>query len=91
LGGLGWPDLKASVFLSLQSMLVLNVVGKLQSHIISTWHATASNTETCAAFFKECMHAHFAGPEEHENLYWHHCQVQTIGKSKMLAIACIVI
>ena len=27
----------------------------------------------------------------HEILYWHHCQVQTIGTSKMLAIACKVI
>ena len=43
-------NLQAGVFLSLQSMLVLIVVGSLQNHIICTWHASDSSTETCAAF-----------------------------------------
>ena len=55
-------NLQAGVFLSLQSMLVLNVVGSLQIHLRSTWHATASSTKTRAAFFKDCMHVHVAGP-----------------------------
>jgi len=55
-------DLKAGVFHSLLSMLVLNVVGRLQIHLRSTWHATTSRTETCAAFLKDCMHVHVAGP-----------------------------
>ena len=54
-------DLKAGVLLSLQSTLVKNV-GRLQSHIICTWHATASSTETCAVFLKDCMHVLVAGP-----------------------------
>jgi len=43
-------DLKAGVFISLHSMLVLIVVGRLQSHIICTRHATDSSSATCAAF-----------------------------------------
>ena len=55
-------NLKDVVSLSLQSMLVLNVIGRLQIHLRSTKNATTSSTETCAAFLKDCMHVHIAGP-----------------------------
>ena len=47
--------------LSLQSMLVLNVGGKPHKRIISKWLASASWTDTCAALFMACVHAHDAG------------------------------
>jgi hypothetical protein len=78
--------LKAGVFLSLHSMLVLIVVGRLQSHIICTRHATVSCSATCAAFKRiACMFVllDLAG---RVHLYWLRYQVQTIRTSKMLRI-----
>jgi len=57
--GRTWHEMK--IAFSLHSMLVLNDSCKTDKHIISTWLASASWTDTCAALFMACVHAHVAG------------------------------